>query len=135
MLAGSTPGPKPTLLLAIALAVGLTVVAAPVAADHGGGAFSHCSNPSVTIHLVNLASPFVPTAAAVQDGTCVEFVNDGVVTHNVRVLEDTQGHNKAPIDPVLKTGESTTVLYDAQGRYHMQCKFHPTTMHGFVQVT
>lgn len=120
---------------ALVLVAALALLTLPGgAADHGGGAISHCSSPSETVELASSTEPFDPAFLMVEAGTCVEFVNTDSVAHTVRVLADTNADVDEQVDPFLEVGESTTALFEDPGTYVGNCAFHPVAMHGVVEV-
>lgn len=131
------PYPRALGLVAVAAVAVLVLLAGPAAAGHGEATsdFAHCSNPSVTVELASTFLPFIPPAAVVDAGTCVAFENTDAFDHSLRVLSDTQGHVSETLDPHLAPGETTTVLFEETGVYHVNCGKHPLLMHGTVEVT
>lgn len=131
------PGPgletRHAALVVLVAALGLMALPGG-AADHGGGAITHCSNPSETVELTSPSEPFDPAFLLVEAGTCVEFVNADTVAHTVRVLADTNADVDEQVDPFLDPGESTTALFEDPGTYAGNCAFHPVAMHGVIEV-
>jgi plastocyanin len=112
---------RPSLLLALATALGLLVAACAQSAPATPAATNQVDLPR--------SYRFAPADIVVSAGTTVTWTNNDNFTHSVRFLED----GGEPL--MMKPGEHVTHEFDAPGLFRYDCSLHPNDMKGTILVT
>lgn len=112
---------RPSLLLALATALGLLVAACAQSAPATPAATNQVDLPR--------SYRFAPADIVVSAGTTVTWTNNDNFTHSVRLLDG----DREPL--MMKPGENVTHEFDAPGLFRYDCSLHPNDMKGTVLVT